>query len=68
MDHRAVFVGMDLGTFKTAVATAHGVREVIPTAVGKPKDHVARTLLGRATQISTADTTTALSANRNAGT
>ena len=49
MDHRAVFVGMDLGTFKTAVATAHGVREVIPTAVGKPKDHVARTLLGRDT-------------------
>ena len=46
MDHRAVYVGMDLGTFKTAVATAHGVREVIPTAIGKPKDHVARTLLG----------------------
>lgn len=42
-----VFVGMDLGTFKTSVASSLGLRDVIPTAVGWPKDHVARTVLGR---------------------
>ena len=43
----AVFVGMDLGTFKTSVASSTGLRDVMQTAVGWPKDHVARTLLGR---------------------
>ncbi len=43
----AVFVGMDLGTFKTSVASSTGYRDVMQTAVGWPKDHVARTLLGR---------------------
>jgi len=42
-----VFVGMDLGTFKTSVASSTGLRDVIPTAVGWPKDHIARTVLGR---------------------
>ncbi len=42
-----VFVGMDLGTFKTSVAGSTGYRDVIPTAVGWPKDHIARTMLGR---------------------
>jgi len=42
-----VFVGMDLGTFKTSVASSAGLRDVIPTAVGWPKDHIARTMLGR---------------------
>lgn len=42
-----VFVGMDLGTFKTSVASSLGYRDVIPTAVGWPKDHIARTVLGR---------------------
>ncbi len=42
-----LFVGMDLGTFKTSVASSVGYRDVIPTAVGWPKDHVARTMLGR---------------------
>lgn len=41
------YVGMDLGTFKTSVASSSGYRDVFPTAVGWPKDHVARTLLGR---------------------
>jgi rod shape-determining protein MreB len=43
----AVFVGMDLGTFKTSVASSTGFRDVMQTAVGWPKDHVARTMLGR---------------------
>jgi rod shape-determining protein MreB len=42
-----VFVGMDLGTFKTSVAGSNGYRDAMPTAVGWPKDHIARTLLGR---------------------
>jgi rod shape-determining protein MreB len=42
-----VFVGMDLGTFKTSVAGSTGFRDVIQTAVGWPKDHIARTVLGR---------------------
>jgi rod shape-determining protein MreB len=42
-----VFVGMDLGTFKTSVASSAGLRDCTPTAVGWPKDHIARTMLGR---------------------
>lgn len=42
-----VYVGMDLGTFKTSVAGSNGYRDVMPTAVGWPKDHIARTMLGR---------------------
>jgi rod shape-determining protein MreB len=38
---------MDLGTFKTSVASSTGTRDVIYSAVGWPKDHVARTMLGR---------------------
>src|SRR5437764_3352228 len=47
MDSKAFYIGMDLGTYKTSVASSAGVRDVIPTAVGWPKDQVARTLLGR---------------------
>jgi rod shape-determining protein MreB len=47
MDKEIVYVGMDLGTFKTSVASSTGTREVLFSAVGWPKDHVARTLLGR---------------------
>ncbi len=42
-----LYIGMDLGTFKTSVASSAGYRDVIPTAVGWPKDHIARTMLGR---------------------
>jgi len=38
---------MDLGTFKTSVASSNGEREVMFSAVGWPKDHVARTMFGR---------------------
>jgi rod shape-determining protein MreB len=47
MDKEAVYIGMDLGTFKTSVASSAGLRDVLQTAVGWPKDHFARTLLGR---------------------
>lgn len=47
MPKDTVLIGMDLGTFKTSVASSTGVREVICSAVGWPRDHVARTMLGR---------------------
>lgn len=40
-------VGIDIGTFKTSVASANGKRVKVPSAVGWPKDRVARALLGR---------------------
>ncbi|HZZ79656.1 MAG TPA: rod shape-determining protein [Gemmataceae bacterium] len=47
MDKGIVYIGMDLGTFKTSVASSSGLRDVLQSAVGWPKDHFARTLLGR---------------------
>ncbi len=44
---KTTYVGMDLGTFKTSVASSGGYRDVMQTAVGWPKDHFARTMLGR---------------------
>jgi rod shape-determining protein MreB len=43
----AVYIGMDLGTFKTSVASSTGARDVICSAVGWPRDRVARSMLGR---------------------
>lgn len=43
----ALFVGMDLGTFKTSVAASNGQRTVVQTIVGWARDHVARAALGR---------------------
>ncbi len=47
MDNRITHIGMDLGTFKTSVVSSNGRREVLLSAVGWPKDHVARTMLGQ---------------------
>jgi rod shape-determining protein MreB and related proteins len=47
MEKGTVYIGMDLGSFKTSVASSTGVRDVLPTAVGWPKDHIARRMLGR---------------------
>src|SRR5437870_2356844 len=47
MQKTIAFVGMDLGTFKTSVASSAGIRDVLYSAVGWPRDHVARTMLGR---------------------
>jgi rod shape-determining protein MreB len=47
MVKETIFIGMDLGTFKTSVASSNGIREDLYTAVGWPHDHVARNLLGR---------------------
>jgi len=47
MDRAITFVGMDLGTFRTSVVSSNGRRAEVETAVGWPKDHVARSVLGR---------------------
>lgn len=47
MNKDVLYVGMDLGSFKTAVVASNGRRENLLTAVGWPKDHVARAMLGR---------------------
>jgi len=47
MHDQITLVGMDLGSFKTSVCCSNGRREVLPSAVGWPKDHIARNLLGQ---------------------
>lgn len=41
-----VFVGMDLGSFKTSVCCSNGQRETLQSQVGWPKDHIARNVVG----------------------
>lgn len=43
--HQSITIGMDLGSYKTAVMTSEGRRAVIPTIVGRPKDGISRKLL-----------------------
>lgn len=40
-------VGIDLGTSKTAIVTSDSRRICVPTAVGRPKDRIARRVTGR---------------------
>ena len=47
MTQEALFVGMDFGSYKTSVVASKGKRDTMYTAVGWPKDHVARALLQR---------------------
>ena len=42
-----LYVGMDLGCYKTSIAASNGTREVVPSIVGWPKDPVSRKMLGR---------------------
>ena len=42
----ALFVGIDLGTSRASIAASNGVREVVPTYVGYPKDNISEELLG----------------------
>jgi rod shape-determining protein MreB len=42
-----LYVGMDLGCFKTSVAATNGSREVVYSIVGWPKDPVSRKMLGK---------------------
>lgn len=47
MKQPVTYVGLDIGTFKTAIASSDGKRFVVPSVVGWPKNRVARSLLGR---------------------
>jgi len=47
MDGGIVLIGMDLGSYKTSVASSTGTRDTFLSAVGWPKDSVARKMLGR---------------------
>jgi rod shape-determining protein MreB len=47
MNQQKNFVGMDLGTYKTSIASSTGEREVLRSTVGWPKDLIARSLLQR---------------------
>lgn len=47
MKQAATYVGLDLGTFKTAITSSDGKRLVIPSVVGWPKTRADRSLLGR---------------------
>ena len=42
----ALFVGIDLGTCRASIAASNGVREVVPTYVGYPKDNISEELVG----------------------
>lgn len=42
-----LYVGMDLGCYKTSIAATNGVRQEVHSIVGWPKDPVARRMLGK---------------------
>ena len=41
-----LYVGIDLGTYQSTIASSAGSIETIETVVGRPKDPVARNFLG----------------------
>ena len=42
-----LYVGIDLGTYQSTIASSAGKLQTIETVVGRPKDPVARNFLGR---------------------
>jgi len=46
-DQGVLYMGIDLGTSRTSVASSNGVRTTLSSHVGYPKDVVSRKLLGR---------------------
>ena len=42
-----LYVGMDMGCYKTSIAATNGSREVVFSTVGWPKDPVSRKMLGK---------------------
>lgn len=43
----SLFLGIDLGTFKTSITASNGLRQTVLSVVGWPKDEVSRKMLGR---------------------
>ena len=46
MTERKLFVGIDLGTYKTCAVASNGMRHTVPTCVGWARDMVARKVIG----------------------
>jgi rod shape-determining protein MreB len=46
LNEGALYVGIDLGTCRASVSASNGVRDVVPTYVGYPKDNISEELLG----------------------
>ncbi len=46
MNEEITLIGMDLGSYKTSIACSNGRRDMIPTALGWPKDDVAQAKIG----------------------
>jgi rod shape-determining protein MreB len=44
-DHGVLYIGMDLGTSRTAISSSNGIRECMESIVGYPKDVVSQKLL-----------------------
>src|SRR4030042_2460390 len=42
-----LFVGIDLGTSRSAISSSHGIREWIESYVGWPKDFIAEQVVGK---------------------
>ena len=42
-----LYIGIDLGTYQSTIASSQGTTHTIETVVGRPKDPVARNFLGR---------------------
>ena len=42
-----LYIGIDLGTYQSTIASSAGTTNTIQTVVGRPKDPVARNFLGR---------------------
>ncbi len=45
-NNTTLYVGIDLGTCRASVSASNGVRELVPTYVGYPKDNISEELLG----------------------
>ena len=44
-EDESLYVGVDLGTSRSSIAASNGIRSVIPSVVGWPKDSIAKKLL-----------------------
>lgn len=45
VEDEALYVGIDLGTSRSSIAASNGIRAVVPSVVGWPKDSIAKKLL-----------------------
>ena len=46
-DPNIMYVGVDLGTYRTSITASNGLRKTVISVVGWPKDDISRKLLGK---------------------